>query len=332
MIDNEIKILLRKADELRALFVLGQKVIPFLEEIFVFVSEIQPLLDDINNSIRDNLKRMPNASKQLSKVTEATELATNEIMDLVDGIVFNSESIATNITKVQKIADLEFQKPIQILELVYDAIENGADVRGLLPEMKKLIEHLKQNSSVEKSEIISNTKEILRTIQSDSSSIMMSLQVQDITSQQIAAVNKLLETVQDKLNSILHHFKDSDLSEMISKEVDENNESEIKVSKLHREIAFDPNAVDSIANKEFRQTEVDEYIRLAKEGQFREHDSHFADLDEAEREIEQKQNSNDNTVEHKVPDSAQSEKTNNIQEVDDFESISQEDIDKMFNS
>jgi large-conductance mechanosensitive channel len=76
MKEMDIQSLLKKAEELKALFVLGQRVIPFLEEIFKFFNEIKPLLDDINKSIVDNLQKMPKASKQLSKVTEATELAS----------------------------------------------------------------------------------------------------------------------------------------------------------------------------------------------------------------------------------------------------------------
>ncbi|MBL7975629.1 MAG: chemotaxis protein CheZ, partial [Candidatus Kapabacteria bacterium] len=80
--DKDLQQLLAKSEELKALFVLGQRVVPFLEELFVFVREVSPALEDINKSIEDNLSRIPKASKQLSKVTEATELATNEIMDI----------------------------------------------------------------------------------------------------------------------------------------------------------------------------------------------------------------------------------------------------------
>ena len=58
----DINLLLRKADELKALFILGQRVIPFLEEIFLFVNEIKPLLDDINSSIEENLRKIGRAS------------------------------------------------------------------------------------------------------------------------------------------------------------------------------------------------------------------------------------------------------------------------------
>lgn len=48
---------------------------------------------------------MPKASKQLSKVTEATESATNEIMDTVDGVVYKSGIIATNLAQIKSLAN-----------------------------------------------------------------------------------------------------------------------------------------------------------------------------------------------------------------------------------
>jgi chemotaxis regulatin CheY-phosphate phosphatase CheZ len=332
MINNEIKTLLHKADELRSLFVLGQKVIPFLEEIFVFVSEIQPLLDEINKSITENLRKMPNASKQLSKVTEATELATNEIMDLVDGIVFNTDVISKNLNKIQKISDFESSKPLEILELVYNAIENGADVSLLLPDLRKLIDNLKLNINSEKKEIIFISNEILKTIQNDSSSIMISLQVQDITSQQIAAVNKLLETVQGKLESILNHFHESDLKYMINAE-NENDDytNVIKVSKLHRDIAFDPNAIDSITNKLNRQNEVDDFMKKMKDEMINNHENSNPDANENKSTNLTSSELNDigNISSDKLDDFAGDD--TNINELnDEMESISQDDIDKMF--
>ncbi len=326
MIGDEIKVLLRKADELRALFVLGQNVIPFLEEIFVFVSEIEPLLKEINTSIRDNLQRMPSASKQLSKVTEATELATNEIMDLVDGIVFNSQTIANNLTRMQKASQAEYEKPVHVLEIIYKAIESGADVQAILPELANVINHLKDNCDNERTEITFNSQEILKSINTDSSAIMISLQVQDITSQQIAAVNKLLETVQGKLESILKHFRNSDLSQVTAHELDDYS-SEIKISKLHRDIAFDPNAIDSIASKSFRQNDVDEYIRLANE------ESNSVEYTASKV--------NDSNIIINANDSDNNDPTsqdnidklfNNVDESKDNDPTSQDDIDKLFNA
>lgn len=248
--------LLQKANELRALFVLGQRVIPFLEEIFIFVSEIQPLLDEINHSIQENLKKMPSASKQLSKVTEATEMATTEIMDIVDGVVYKTEIIKQNFYKAVDINATMRQNPIKLLETIYLAIQSGKDLKPILPKLATAIDSMKKVPANDIDKIISETDVLIQSISIDASSIMISLQVQDITAQQIAAVNNMLETIQLKLGTILNHFQSSEISELVIK--DPSYDDKIKVSQLHRKIAFDPDAVESIANKQIRQQQVDD--------------------------------------------------------------------------
>jgi chemotaxis regulatin CheY-phosphate phosphatase CheZ len=248
MNNKDVSVLLKKADELRALFVLGQRVIPFLEEIFLFVSEIQPLLDDINHSIQENLSKMPNASKQLSKVTEATELATSEIMDIVDGLVYKSDIITSNTNKLNEIVSKKMANHLKLLEIIYKGIDSGSNMKEVMPHLAKTINSLKQSKNQSVMKIVDETNELTQSISMDSSSIMMSLQVQDITSQQIAAVNNLLETIQGKLGRILKNFQDSNIQDLIDAEegpVDNTN-----VSKMHRAIAFDPEAVLAIEHKE----------------------------------------------------------------------------------
>lgn len=221
MKDVDISLLLSKAEELRALFILGQRVIPFLEEIFIFVNDIRPLLDEINLSIEENLKKMPTASKQLSKVTEATEMATTEIMDIVDGLVYKANLLQSNNIKLQELY----------------AVKSS-------------------DQNAEFQQVFDNSNNIIQSISDDSTNIMMSLQVQDITSQQIAAVNHLLETIQAKLSKILVKFQSSELSDMIQGKP--SSKERANVSQMHRPIAFDPEAVDSYTNKDTRQNDVDE--------------------------------------------------------------------------
>ncbi len=262
MKDMDITLLLRKAEELRALFVLGQRVIPFLEEIFLFVNDIKPLLDEINSSIQDNLKKMPNASKQLSKVTEATEMATTEIMDIVDGLVYKSDIISSNLSKIAEHTAGAKTNPLKIIEILNRAINSDADLQEVLPEIAAEIKQMKSNNESVVAEAVKSTDEILQTIKDDSSSIMMSLQVQDITSQQIAAVNHLLQTVQSKLALILQKFQNSDIDKLVSQsDKDNNHDPNTNVTDLHRKIAFDPDAVESITSKEVRQGEVDELLK-----------------------------------------------------------------------
>ncbi len=214
MKDSDINEILLKADELRSLFVLGQRVIPFLEEIFKFMQEIAPVLNDINTSIQDNLKQMPKASQQLSKVTQATEMATTEIMDLLDGLVYKSNIISSNLSEAGK------------------------------------------DSGTNADKLNAKSEEILESIRSDSMQMMMALQVQDITSQQLAAVNHLLQTVQDRLGTILGKFKKSDLGTLFETPAADDRKTS-NISEMHRTIAFDAEAIDSLDPTKERQMDVD---------------------------------------------------------------------------
>ncbi len=226
----DIKELLKKAEELKALFVLGQRVIPFLEEIFLFIQDTSPLIQEISSSIKDNLKKMPKASKQLSKVTEATEMATNEIMDTVDGVMYKSGIISTNLALIRDIgSQAEFAQNEDFLRA------------------------------------ISNSDEVLKSIKNDAQNIMMALQVQDITSQQIAAVNNLLETLQTKLGSITDRLKNTEFAVFSLENATEKHQFDSRTSNLHRTIAFDPDAVDALANNTSRQQDVDDLMKQINE-------------------------------------------------------------------
>lgn len=279
MKELDINSFLNKAEELKALFVLGQRVIPFLEEIFLFVKEIKPLLDDINNSIEDNLKKMPNASKQLSKVTEATETATTEIMDVIDGIFYKSDLIESNLNKLKETHLERTANPLKVYEIIQKAITDDVDIQELVPQLTSTISEMKHVSVPKDSEgILNQTSEITNSIKDDANSIMMALQVQDITSQQIAAVNHLLETIQGKLSAILSKFQHNGISDIA---IEANSYKEkTNVSSLHRQVAFDPDAVDALTNKATRQDDVDELIKQAKKNELSfEEESSEIDID-----------------------------------------------------
>ncbi len=318
MNDNDINTLLRKADELKALFVLGQRVIPFLEELFIFVKDIKPMLDEITVSIHENLKKMPNASKQLSKVTEATENATNEIMDIVDGVIYKTDIISANLKKIEKMSNEKSSSPLKILDLILQALKNDEDIQELLPKLSKQVKDIKSEKSPEFKTIIKETTNMVESIQNDSSSIMMSLQVQDITSQQIAAVNHLLDTIQDKLNTIMKRFQSTEISDLMEQKPSYNERT--NVSKMHRTIAFDPEAVDSISFKDTRQMEVDETIKEHNKGRA---DTDMMNLEASLEDI-------DALFAGKADSTDVKEQNADVKEQDADETVSQDDIDAMF--
>lgn len=286
MNQKEIQVLLRKADELRSLFVLGQRVIPFLEEIFLFVSDIEPILHEINTSIKDNLKKMPKASKQLSKVTEATELATTEILDILDGLSYKNEIINSNLQKLNDLGNIKENKPLDLLKLLVNGAKKGSDLNSFSNQISEFVNIYENNLNNKFNELIKNTKDINNSIVNDSSAIAMSLQVQDITSQQIAAVNNLLETVQARLTVIMEKFKASELEQIISDERDEQHDKKPKITVLHRTIAYDPDAVDSLDVTKNRQSDVDELFNKAKQ----------SNINDLERELLSTQNIIDNQI------------------------------------
>jgi len=313
--DEALKSLLKKADELRSLFILGQRILPFLEEIFLFVGEIQPLLDEINHSIEENINKMPGASKQLSKVTEATELATTEILDIADGIVYKTELLTTNMNGMSDITEGFIQKTINILTVLLKGIAEKRDLSPITPELNETIRLLKEKVFFDYQNLKNKSDEVLQSMSMDSSSIMMSLQVQDITSQQIAAVNNLLTTVQSKLVKILTSFKNSGMERII---VEDNKEDDTNVSTLHRAIAFDPDAIDSLKNNEQRQENVD----LIFSGQ----NQDFENFGMQQEEISESSNPNVDIID-------ESETVINNDVLDSFDStepFSQDDIDALF--
>jgi len=241
MKNTQIEKITQKVDEIKALFIFGSRVMPFLEDVFNFIKDIAPLIDQINTQLLESSKRMPKASTQLNRVTEATEMATQEIMDMVDGIIFNTTNIQSTFNKVKEYKEQQedlnrkFYKKLIILEHKYT---NDLDITGL----RELYE--KNKESTLNAEMFAATTKNTNEIKTLAGNIMISLQVQDITAQQIASVNYLIESVHEKISTLLDQLDSDRLPDV-----------ELHNSTL-KKATFDPNAVYTKAGS--RQHIVDE--------------------------------------------------------------------------
>ena len=251
----DVKAFKLKLDELKALFILGQRVLPFMEELFEFIEETQPLLDDINNAIKENLKKMPNASKQLSKVTQATEVASTEIMDTVDRVNDNLYKVINELEEFRSYQEQLFNNPITLLETIAEGISAGKDLTPHLKDVQHFISRVKEIKDKEHNQVIVNIINEVKNITDDANSIINSLQIQDITAQQLAAVNHLLENVQCRLTGIMKNINTEESNHQMSPHKSKFDES-MRISTLHRSIAFDPDAVDSVTTPN-RQDDID---------------------------------------------------------------------------
>jgi chemotaxis regulatin CheY-phosphate phosphatase CheZ len=181
---------LQKVEELRAMMVFMHRTLPFLEDVFTFVKEVVPQLDVLKSSVASTSEKLPKASIQLNKVTTATELASTEILNIVEGIATRTEQMRAamdgrkaTVNELLTILDGSTNHPL--------SASAGADVRAKILSIAPSGEQYTE----------------LESIQNDCTNIMMALQVQDITAQQIASVNDLMRSVDEGLNRLLRNFE-----------------------------------------------------------------------------------------------------------------------------
>jgi chemotaxis regulatin CheY-phosphate phosphatase CheZ len=117
---------------------------------------IIPVLDQIKQSIEQTTGAIPRAATQLSNVTRATEMATVEILNVLDRMT------------------------------------------GRIEAAEGALQRLRQGTGSTTDSLEAIGQALVDTRQ-DSMNIAMALQVQDITSQQIAGVSHMIETVRRQL-------------------------------------------------------------------------------------------------------------------------------------
>jgi len=251
---NEI---VNKTNELKELLSLGQKAIPSLEEIFVFISEIEPLLEEITQSISENLKKMTSANCQISKVCEATELATTDILDTMDNLSNKTIEIRDTLNDYNNLNTVLTKYQEQILKIIHNKEQYNSELKILFYEIENLINSMNKDSEVLINNNHSKIENILHAIDEDSMVVFLDLQVQDITSQQLSAVNHLIVTVQEKLLNILQQLENFQLDDFELQKI-------LNSSQTNQISSLAPAPIDSYYDKEGLQNSVDEFINTYK--------------------------------------------------------------------
>lgn len=230
---------LNKLIDLKKTFDFGAKMVPVIQSISTFIKEVIPLLKSINFSLSESTAKMPEAADQISNVTSATELATNEILDLIDNSTNSLNEIDQLITKAKD-----------------EIIERRATFDELKKHLKgddKAIELLsKVEESYDLKELGEKVSSTIADINDKNFQVTMSLQVQDITSQQLNAVRDLISNVQGKLTSLIGEIDKTE----VSKEFKEFTDKEFDAS-LPEGQEYNPKA--SYA-KDDRQNQADKII------------------------------------------------------------------------
>jgi len=236
-----------RLNELKYLFHYGQKIIPIIQSLIDFMKDTVPMLENINTSISDSASKIPKAQNQIHDVTSATELATIEIMDIVD-VISNDiskieDDIKTMINKEEKKKEL-FTK----LRILIGEKSNGIEIVDELEKESNAFNSLNQILSV-----IQKTK-------SDAYNITIALQVQDITTQQLAAVNHLITSVQQRLSNLVVELDESDIEVKEQKKIIIPDEETFNAEAKYDKDESRQKLADELLNKT-SQDEIDKLFR-----------------------------------------------------------------------
>ncbi|NLO20186.1 MAG: hypothetical protein GX121_10015 [Ignavibacteria bacterium] len=294
----DVSKLLEKAEQFQ--------VLSFFQEVLDFVVDVKPLIDSINKTLDENVKKMPTATQKLNKVSEATEFATTEILNLVDALLLKKDNLLKEIFRLYEVEIKERKYVENKLLAIKESLQGKAN-DSIIKELQDTIDFVSKEPFHSDSEAALLLPESVASFNDDLTAIMMSLQVQDITSQQIAAVNHLLDAIRLKLSKMISLLSSSE----IMSHANAAEESQIKEVNGGRTVAFDPNAIEGIFEKEKRQKDVDNFIEMISKGISPEE----ADSDlPSEKEIK-------NSISADI-----SESSNAVA----GEEVSQDDIDAMF--
>lgn len=134
------------------------------------IATMIPALESIKATIEESSNAFPRVSHQLNSVTRATESATVQILDGLDSITQDVDAVQARLKTLG----------------------------SLLPDPPAPV-----------ADVLQSIARTLTTTKEKSMNIAMALQVQDITSQQIAGASHMLETVRLELVRLLGNFEDS---------------------------------------------------------------------------------------------------------------------------
>ena len=190
--------LFERLNELKVVFRYSEKLIPIIQNLMDFMKETVPLLEDINSSLVESTSKIPKASDQINNISSATELATTEILDIVDSISIDMEKIEKSVKDIKS----KEEEKVIIWQKIKSLLPSDASSAELIKQYEALGNFLPA---------IPGMMEIFQKVKNDVYNITLSLQVQDITSQQLAAVNHLIESVRTSLASLMTHLDDSEI-------------------------------------------------------------------------------------------------------------------------
>jgi len=169
---DQIDEIMQKIEDIRLFFKMSEEFTPFLSDLFQFLKDMLPLMYDANVSIVESANNLPTASSRINDVNQATEMATQEILDKLefistklDGLTASLpqekqgeiETIQTDVTDIifalqfQDITAQKLEHANRILKAIYEKFmtlfETAERMRTTSKVGEKVMDDIQEKSS-----------------------------------------------------------------------------------------------------------------------------------------------------------------------------------------
>lgn len=111
--NNTIDEILVKVQEIQGFFKVGDELIPFLTELFLFLKETIPLMAKVDQSILESANKLPTASEKIQSASQTAESATHKILDKLDTMSEELISLEQRVGKEDRELIRKIQSDVQ---------------------------------------------------------------------------------------------------------------------------------------------------------------------------------------------------------------------------
>jgi len=184
---------------------------PRLRHTVEFAEQVVPTINRMIRIWPEKAGSIPQATSNLRKVTEATEMATTEIMDVVDGITEQIEDLKARLQAQRNSLGEGIKSVDEKRQKVEACLGDG---KGPKAQVLKEVVQWQQSLESTLGEWGRTLDEVVQGLEGINDSlfqILNTLQFQDITAQQIEATKAILAELNEDLKALFKGFTQMEL-------------------------------------------------------------------------------------------------------------------------
>jgi len=175
-----------------------------IDNVMQMLERVIPLLGGIKDALRECGRKIPDAAAGLTGVNQATEVAAVEILNTVEHMGARVEAAKSLFFKLRSANNYQ----VDLINQISARLKASAGSTLMTPEMSTLAMLLEKFiTSSNGASLYPALEEQFDDMQDDLLNITVTLQVQDITAQQIEAARTLIASVHEELQLVMKHFE-----------------------------------------------------------------------------------------------------------------------------